>query len=93
MVTTDKNVLPSEVPDSDLVAYKLPSVMYVAAVVHNMSGDQWEKMLVLGNESVSENNGVRYSNVLLNRDYIYYTFVRAYAYKHTPSVSTLSYGQ
>ena len=91
VITTDESVVPSEVPDSDLVAYKLPSIMYVAAVVHNMSGDQWEKMLVLGNGSVSKNNGDTYHNVPLNRDYIYYTFVRAYAYTHTSSVSNVDF--
>ena len=64
------------------------SIMYVAAVLNNKSGDLGEKMLVLGNESISTVGDKEYYNAPLDRRCTYYTFVRAYADNHNASVST-----
>jgi len=91
-VTTDNNTEPSQIPDSKLVGYSpTTSMMYIAAVVHNMSGDQWEKILVLGagyiTQLVDGSVTKRFYNAPLNRDFTYFTFVRAYAYDHNDTVS------
>ena len=91
IVTTDNSTEPSQIPDGDLVSYSTSAkMMYIAAVVHNMSGDEWQKMLVLGGGNVTElNDGSttkKFYNAPLNRENTYFTFVRAYAYSHSDSV-------
>ena len=88
VVTTNKDLTPSQVPNNDLVSYSSESVnMYITTVVRNMSGDQWEKEIVIGNMSNYTHNQVMYYNAPLDKDNIYYIFVRAYAYSHNESVS------
>lgn len=88
VVTTDENLIPSQVPDDDLVDYSSASMnMYITAVVRNMSGDQWEKEIVIGDNSNDTHDQVTYYNVPLDKENTYYVFVRAYAYSHTQSVS------
>ena len=88
-MTTDSNLDPSQVPDDELGSYNSGSVntMYVTAIVRNMSGDQWEKELVIGDGTIDPHNGVNYYNAPLDKDHEYYMFVRAYAYSHNKSVS------
>ena len=90
VVTTDNSTEPSQIPDSDLVDFNDPlrDTMYIAMVLHNMSGDQWEKMIVLGAGNVTMSvDGSSYHNAPLDREKTYFTFVRAYAYDHNDSVS------
>ena len=88
VVTTNKDLTPSQVPDGDLVGYSSELVnMYVTTVVRNMSGDQWEKEIVIGNMSNYTHDQVMYYNAPLDKDNTYYIFVRAYAYSHNESVS------
>ena len=88
VLTTNQNLLPSQVSDDDLVSHsKSANMMYITAVIHNMSGDQWEKEIIIGDESNDVYDGVIYYNAPLNKDLTYYTFVRAYAYSHNASVS------
>ena len=83
--------MPSQVPDDDLVGYSSASMnMYITAVVRNMSGNQWEKEIVIGDNSNDTHNQVMYRNAPLNKENTYYVFVRAYAYSHSPSVSVSS---
>lgn len=88
IVTTNKTIVPNQVPDSDLVSYsKSDKLMYVTAVVRNMSGDQWEKKIVIGNgRNVTGVGKEYYYNAPLNKDNTYYIFVRAYAFNHSDSV-------
>ena len=88
-MTTNQSLVPSQVPDDGLVSYNGGSVntVYVTAVVLNMSGDQWEKEIVIGDETIDSHNGVTYYNAPLDKDHEYYMFVRAYAYSHNKSVS------
>jgi len=91
VVTTDNNTEPSQIPDNELVSFddSLKKMMYIAVVVHNMSGDQWEKMVVLGGRNVTTSvDGSSYYNAPLKRENTYYTFVRAYAYDHNDRVSS-----
>ncbi|XP_065917231.1 uncharacterized protein [Dysidea avara] len=88
VVTTDNSTEPSQIPDSDLVDFNDPlrDTMYIAMVLHNMSGDQWEKMIVLGAGNVTMSvDGSSYHNAPLDREKTYFTFVRAYAYDHNDS--------
>ena len=87
-MTTNSSLEPSQVPDDELASYNGGSVntMYVTAVVRNMSGDQWEKELVIGDETIDSYNGVNYYNAPLDKDHEYYMFVRAYAYSHNKLV-------
>ena len=63
-------------------------ILYVAAVVAGRGGDLGKMMLVLGNGSMSEDDDDKeYYNAPLDRVCTYYTFVRAYANNHSPSVS------
>ena len=89
VVTTDGDVRPSQVSNDDLKSYSSGSLnMYITAVVRNMSGDQWEKELVIGNKSnYTDDDQVKYYNAPLDKERTYYIFVRAYAYDHTESVS------
>ena len=104
VVTTNNETSPSQIPDDKLVSYngfgagagasyggavgnKSP-IVYVAAVLSRMYGDLREKMLVLGNESISEVSNKKFYNAPLDRECTYYTFIRAYADSHTDSVST-----
>ena len=88
-MTTSKDLVPSQVPDDELVSYTcgLVNTMYVTAVVYNMSEDQWEKELVIGDETIDSHNGINYYNVPLDKDVTYYIFIRAYAYSHNKLVS------
>ena len=70
-----------------IVGIKSP-ILYVAAVLSSMNGDLQEKMLMLGNESISEVDNKKFYNAPLDRECVYYTFIRAYADSHTDSVST-----
>ena len=80
VVTTDQSVIPYQVADSDLVSYnESVNMMYVAAVVSNMSGDQWINRIVIGDGSSYHYNGMIYYNAPLIKDNVYYTFVRAYS--------------
>ena len=99
VVTRNNNTEPSQIPDSDLVSFHDSStmMMYVATVIHNISGCGWENMLVLGSRSITElvdtstNSPTikRYFNAPLVRGTTYYTFVRAYAYDHNDTVSVV----
>ena len=98
VVTTNNRTEPSQIPDNLLVNYdQSKNSTYVAVVVHNMSGDQWEKMLVLGGGNITElvdsttnpSTSKRYHNVPLVRGTTYFTFVRAYAYDHNDTVSSV----
>ena len=88
-MTTNGSLLPSQVPDDKLDNYDSGRLlnMYITTVVRNMSGDQWEKVLVIGNRNNFTHDQVKYYNAPLNKDNTYYLFVRAYAYDHTESVS------
>ena len=66
-----------------------PNITYVATAVHNISGDLGEKMLALGNESITNIGDQKYYDAPLDRRYAYYTFFRAYADNHSPSVSNV----
>ena len=88
VVTTDQSVIPYQVPDSDLVSYdKSKNMMYVAVVVHNLNGDQPEKEIIIGDGSSYVYNGMTYYNAPLNKNFSYYSFVRAYSFDHTSFVS------
>ena len=98
VVTTGNRTEPSQIPDNLLVNYdQSKNSTYVAVVVHNMSGDQWEKMLVLGGGNITElvdsttnpPTIKRYHNIPLVRGTTYFTFVRAYAYDHNDTVSVV----
>ena len=87
-MTTDQSIIPSKVPDNDLVDYnESMNNMYVTAVVYNASGDRWEKEIVIGNGSMYDLNGMVYYNAPLNKSFVYYSFVRAYSFNHNDSVS------
>ena len=91
VVTTNESLIPSQVPNENLTSYSSASMnMYITAVVRNMSGDQWEKEIVIGNNSNNTHNQVMYRNAPLNKENTYYVFVRAYADSHSPSVSVSS---
>ena len=76
-----------EVPDTELVSFtESDRMMYVTTVVRNMSGDQWEKNIVIGNGSNFTLAGKKYYNAPLDKNNTYYIFVRAYAYSHSDSV-------
>ena len=80
VVTTDQSVIPYQVADSDLVSYnESVNMMYVAAVVSNISGDQWIKRIVIGDGSSYHYNGMIYYNAPLIKGNVYYSFVRAYS--------------
>ena len=80
VVTTDQSVIPYQVADSDLVSYnESMNMMYVVAVVSNISGDQWIKRIVIGDGSSYHYNGMIYYNAPLIRGNVYYLFVRAYS--------------
>ena len=88
VVTTDQSVIPYQVADSDLVSYnESVNMMYVAAVVSNMSGDQWIKRIVIGDGNSYHYNGMMYYNVPLIKGNVYYSFVRVYSFSHTTYVS------
>ena len=70
-----------------VVGNKSP-ILYVAAVLSSMNGDLREMMLILGNESISKFGDKEYYNAPLDRECIYYAFIRAYANNHNTSVST-----
>ena len=91
-MTTDQNIIPSKIPDNDLVNYN-ESVynMYVTAVVYNASGDQWEKEIVIGNGRIYNYKRMIYYNAPLNKSFVYYSFVRAYSFNHNDSVSFYDY--
>ena len=80
--------MPMEVPDAELVSFtESDRMMYITSVVRNMSGDQWEKNIVIGSGSNSTlPGGKKYYNAPLNKNNTYYIFVRAYAYSHSDSV-------
>ena len=81
-------MIPTQVPDDNLVRHsESVNMMYVTAVVYNMSGDQWEKEIVIGNKSNFTHNNAAYYNAPLDKDLSYYIFVRAYAYSHNKPVS------
>ena len=88
-MTTSQSLVPYQVPDNELVGYNGGSIntMYVTAVVYNMSGDQWTKEIVIGDESIYTHNRVTYYNTPLDKDFTYYMFTRAYAYSHNKLVS------
>ena len=65
--------------------------MYVAVVVFNLNGYQWKNMIVIGNGSSYHYNGMEYYNVPLLKNDTYYSFVRAYSFYHTESVSVMFY--
>ena len=86
-MTTNETTVPNQVPDNSLVSFsESDKMMYVTTVIRNMSGDQWEKMIVIGNESNTEEGGNIYYNAPLDKSLMYYIFVRAYAYSHNDSV-------
>jgi len=70
-----------------IVGNKSP-ILYVAAALTNANGDLREMMLILGNESISKVGDKEYYNAPLDRECIYYTFIRAYANSHNDSVCT-----
>lgn len=87
VVTTNATTVPLTVPDRELVSFsESDKMMYITTVVRNMSGDQWEKKIVIGNGSNFALDEKTYYNAPLNKDNTYYIFVRAYAYNHSPSV-------
>ena len=92
-MTTNQSIIPSKVPDNDLVDYNesmnkmYMNNMYVTAVVYNASGDRWEKEIVIGNGSMYDLNGMVYYNAPLSKSFVYYSFVRAYTFNHNDSVS------
>ena len=80
VVTINQSVIPYQVADSDLVSYnESVNMMYVAAVVRNMSGDQWIKRIVIGDGSSYHYNGTIYYNAPLIKGNVYYAFMRAYS--------------
>ena len=90
VVTTDQNVIPYQVPDSDLVSYdKSVNTMYVAAVVYNTTGLQWKNKIVIGNGSRYNYNRIEYYSAPFMKGDIYYSFVRAYSFNHTETVSVM----
>ena len=92
VVTTNNSLIPSQVPDRNLAGYGSETMnMYITAVVYNMSGDQWDKEIVIGNKSNYTHGQVMYYNAPLDKDNTYYIFVRAYAYSHNESVSVSSF--
>ena len=90
-MTTNKDLVPSQVPDDELVSYNGVNTMYVTAIVSNIRGDQWEKEIVVGDDAIDSHNGVTYYNVPLDKDLTCYIFIRAYAYSHNKSVSYIKY--
>ena len=66
---TDAFVIPSQIPDSDLVSYSESTnhTMYVVVVVGNTIEDQSEKIVVLGNGNTSTWNGKTYYNAPLSK--------------------------
>ena len=80
VVTTDQSVIPYQVADSDLVSYnESVNMMYVTAVVSNISGGQWIKSIATGDGSSYHYNGMIYYNAPLIKGNTYYAFVRAYS--------------
>ena len=86
IVTTDGDLIPDQVPDSDLVSYSISGAMYVA-VVYNMNEHELVNKTVIGSKSNYQYNGITYYNAPLMKDNAYYSFVRAYLFNHTKSVS------
>ena len=89
VVTTNKDLVPTQVPDDELFNFNCGSVntMYVTAIMGNISGDQWEKEIVIGDETIDSHNGITCYNAPLDKDLTYYVFIRAYAYSHNKTVS------
>ena len=86
-MTTDATTVPMRVPDNRLVSFsESDRTMYVTAVVYNMSGDQWEMIVVGSGSNITTDAGIKYYNAPLNRAYDNFIFVRAYAYSHSDSV-------
>ena len=85
----NKNVIPYQIPDSDLISYSesIGHTMYVAVVVDNTIKDQWEKTVILGNGNTSTWNGKTYYNAPLSKGVSYHIFIRAYAASHVDMVS------
>ena len=81
VVTTKQSIVPSQVPDSDIVSYNESVNMYVTAVVSNLTGDQWKRELVIGDGSSYHYDGIIYYNAPLIKGNTYYSFVRAYGNK------------
>ena len=92
-MATKKDLVRTQVPDNELVNFNCGSVnaMYVTAIVGNISGDQWEQEIVIGDETIDSHNGVTYYNAPLDKDLTYYIFIRAYAYSHNKIVSFIKY--
>ena len=92
-MTTNKDLVLTQIPDDELVNCDCGSVntMYITAVVGNMSGDQWEQQIVIGDETIDSHNGVTYYNAPLDKELTYYVFIRAYAYSHNKTVSIIKY--
>ena len=65
-------------------------MMYVAAVYNLTDHElQWKNKIVIGNGSSYHYNEMMYYNAPLMRGYAYYSFVRAYSFNHTESVSVM----
>jgi len=89
VVTTDDDVIPYQVSDSDLVSYEDKTGAMYVAVVYNISGQQRVNQTVVGDRSHYQYNGMTYYNALLMKNTTYYSFVRAYSFNHTESVSVM----
>ena len=97
VVTSDKTVIPSQIPDSNLLSYtgsnllsyteSIGQIMYVAVVMVNTIEDQWEKSVTLGSGNTTTWNGRTFYNAPLRKDVSYYVFIRAYVVDHVDSVS------
>jgi len=97
VVTSDKTVIPSQIPDSNLLSYtgsnllsyteSIGQIMYVAVVMVNTIEDQWEKSVTLGSGNTTTWNGRTFYNAPLRKDVSYYVFIRAYTTDHVDSVS------
>ena len=55
--------------------------MYVEAVINNLTGDQWKRVLVIGDGSSYHYDGIIYYNAPLIKGNTYYSFMRIYGNK------------
>lgn len=89
-MTTNQNVIPNQVPHSDLVSYNesvSDNTTYVAAVIYNMNKDYWEKKITIGDGNNYIYNGVTYYNAPLKKGFTHYLFLRAYSFNNIETVS------
>jgi len=82
-VTTDKTVIPSQIPNSNLFNYteSIDHSMYVTVVMGNTVEYQWEKTVTLSSGNTTWNGKIFY-NAPLRKDVSYYVFIRTYVVDH-----------